>query len=53
MRVAEGVKGTLVDEGHGVTAAHELHGLADALAQMAGALGKVANELGCYLGVGI
>lgn len=51
MRVAEGVERLLVNERHGVAAAHELHGLANALAQVARALGKVADELGRDLGI--
>ena len=51
VRVAEGVERLLVNERHGITAAHELHGLANALAQMARALGKVADELGRDLGI--
>ena len=51
MRVAEGVERLLVDERHSVAAAHELHGLANALAQMARALGKVADKLGRDLGI--
>ena len=51
MRVAEGVERLLVDECHGVAAAHELHGLANALAQMASTLSKVADEFGRDLGI--
>lgn len=53
MRIAEGVERLLVDERHGITAAHKLHGLANALAQMARTLGKVADELGRDLGIRI
>ena len=51
MRIAEGVERLLVDERHGITATHELHGLANALAQVARTLGKVADELGRDLGI--
>ena len=51
--VAERVERLLVDERHGVAAAHEFHGFADALAQMVRALGEVADEFGGDLGVGI
>ena len=51
VRVTEGVERLLVDERHGVAATHEFHGLANALAQMARALGKVADELGRDLGI--
>ena len=53
MRIAECVERLLVDERHGVAAAHELHGLANALAQMACTLGKVADEFGRNLGIRI
>ena len=53
MRIAECVERLLVDERHGVAAAHELHGLANALAQMACTLSKVADELGRDLGIRI
>ena len=51
MRIAEGVERLLVNERHGVAAADELHGLANALAQMTRALGEVADELGRDLGI--
>ena len=51
VRVAECVERLLVDERHGVAAAHELHGLANALAQMASTLSKVADEFGRDLGI--
>ena len=51
VRVAECVERLLVDERHGVAAAHELHGLANALAQMACTLSKVADEFGRDLGI--
>ena len=51
MRIAECVERLLVDERHGVAAAHELHGLANALAQMASTLSKVADEFGRDLGI--
>ena len=53
VRIAECVERLLVDERHGVAAAHELHGLANALAQMARTLGKVADEFGRDLGIRI
>ena len=53
VRVAESVECLLVDERHGVAAAHELHGLANALAQVARTLGKVADKLGRDLGIRI
>ena len=49
--IAECVERLLVDERHGVAAAHELHGLANALAQMASTLSKVADEFGRDLGI--
>ena len=51
MRIAECVERLLVDERHGVAAAHELHGLTNALAQVARTLGKVADEFGRDLGI--
>lgn len=51
--IAECVERLLIDERHGVAAAHELHGLANALAQMACTLGKVADEFGRDLGIRI
>ena len=51
VRIAECVERLLVDERHGVAAAHELHGLANALAQMASTLSKVADEFGRDLGI--
>ena len=53
MRIAERVKRALVDERHGVAAAHELHGFANALAQVPRALSEVPDELGSDLGIGI
>ena len=53
MRIAECVERLLVDERHGVAAAHELHGLANALAQVARTLSKVADKLGRDLGIRI
>ena len=52
VRIAECVECLLVDERHGVAAAHELHGLANALAQMACTLSKVADKLSRDLGIG-
>ena len=51
VRIAECVERLLVDERHGVAAAHELHGLANALAQMACTLSKVADEFSRDLGI--
>ena len=51
MRIAECIERLLVDERHGVAATHELHGLANALAQMACTLSKVADEFGRDLGI--
>ena len=51
VRIAECVERLLVDECHGVAAAHELHGLANALAQVARTLSKVADEFGRDLGI--
>ena len=53
MRIAECVERLLVDERHGVAAAHELHGLTNALAQVARTLGKVADKLSRDLGIRI
>ncbi len=53
MRIAKSVQRALVNKRHGVAAAHELHGLTDALTQMTCGLRKVANQLSGYLGVGI
>ena len=53
VRIAECVERLLVDERHGVAAAHELHGLANALAQVARTLSKVADKLGRDLGIRI
>ena len=53
VRIAECVERLLVDERHGVAAAHELHGLANALTQMTRTLGKVADKLGRDLGIRI
>ena len=53
MWIAECVERLLVDERHGVAAAHELHGLANTLAQVARTLGKVADKLGRDLGIRI
>ena len=53
VRVAEGIERLLIDERHGVAAAHEFHGLTNALAQMACTLSKVADELGRDLGIRI
>ena len=53
VRVAERVKRALVDERHGVPAAHEFHRFTNALAQMAGTLREVTDKLGGYLGIRI
>ena len=51
-RVAERVERMLVDERHGISAAHELHRLANAFAQMARPLGEIPDKARRDLGIG-
>ena len=51
--VAEGIQGVLAGKHHGVATLDHLHGVGDALAQVARLLGEVADELGGDLGVGV